>query len=107
MIEKSKNGCAKIKAEDMTCLTAAIFRAHGVSASVARTVADSLVLANLTGHDSHGVQRVTQYLDWIRRGWIQPRGKLTVVRDKPNLLLVDGGFQFGQVVGRKADWKSV
>jgi uncharacterized oxidoreductase len=102
MIEKSKNGCAKIKAEDMTCLTAAIFRAHGVSASVARTVADSLVLANLTGHDSHGVQRVTQYLDWIRRGWIQPRGKLTVVRDKPNLLLVDGGFQFGQVIGRKA-----
>src|ERR1041384_4744675 len=80
----------------------AVFRAHNVPPAVARTVADSLVLANLKGHDSHGVQRVTQYLDWMQRGWINPRGKLSVLRKTPSLLLVDGNFQFGQVIGRQA-----
>ena len=92
----------RIDPSDLQTMVTAIFRAHKVPAPVARTVAQSLVLANLKGHDSHGVQRVPQYLDWLGRNWINPRGKLSVVRETPGMLLVDGDFQFGQVVGRKA-----
>ncbi len=91
-----------IATRKLTPFVAAIFRAYDVPSAIARTVAESLVLANLKGHDSHSVQRVVQYLDWMQRGWINPRGKLRVVRDKPSLLLVEGGFQFGQVIGRQA-----
>jgi uncharacterized oxidoreductase len=91
----------------LTRLAAAIFRAHRVPARIAQTVAASLVLANLKGHDSHGVQRVVQYLDWMKRGWINPHGKLTVVRETPSLLLVEGGFQFGQVIGRQATARAI
>jgi uncharacterized oxidoreductase len=82
--------------------TTAIFSASDIPSDVARQVADSLVLANLSGHDSHGVIRVIEYIDWTARGWINPQGKLTVVREQPCILILDGGFQFGQVIGRQA-----
>lgn len=97
----------RLSAPRLTQFVAAIFRAHAVPRAIARVVAESLVLANLKGHDSHGVQRVVQYLDWMRRGWINPRGKLTVVRETPSLLLVEGDFQFGQVIGRQATARAI
>ena len=45
-----------------------IFEAKAVPADVAETVARSLVLGNLRGHDSHGVIRVIQYVDWLEQG---------------------------------------
>jgi len=76
----------------------AIFQAAGVPASAARTVAASLVKANLTGHDSHGVIRVVEYLNNIREGKIDPRAKPEIVRETPTTLLVDGHWGFGQVI---------
>ena len=37
-----------------------------------RTVADNLVLANLSGHDSHGVGMVPRYVDAVLEGGLQP-----------------------------------
>ncbi|MCC6581144.1 MAG: Ldh family oxidoreductase [Phycisphaeraceae bacterium] len=79
-----------------------IFIAKSAPADVADMVARSLVLANLRGHDSHGVIRVIQYVDWMDQGWICPQGKMEVTRDQGPILMVDGHFQFGQVIGRKA-----
>jgi len=97
----------RLPAPRLTQFVAAIFRAYDVPSTIARTVAESLVLANLKGHDSHGIQRVVQYLDWMQRGWINPLGKLKVVRETPSLLLVDGDFQFGQVIGRQATVRAI
>lgn len=82
--------------------TARIFEASGVPADVARQVADSLVLANLSGHDSHGVIRILEYVDWTRSGAVNPQGELTLLREQPCLLILDGNFGFGQVIGRRA-----
>jgi ureidoglycolate dehydrogenase (NAD+) len=57
---------------------AAIFRAHGMSAGDAATVADVLVWANLRGVDSHGVARIPSYLNFIRTGDLDPRARPTL-----------------------------
>ena len=79
-------------------VVSAIFQAAGALTSAARVVADSLVEANLTGHDSHGVIRVVEYLNKIREGRIDPRAKPEIVRETPTTLLVDGHWGFGQVI---------
>lgn len=79
-----------------------IFEAKEVPSEVAKIVAESLALGNLRGHDSHGVIRVPQYIEWLAQGWIQPKEKLEIVRDHGPILAVDGHYQFGQVIGRQA-----
>ena len=44
-------------------------------------VARRLVDSNLVGHDSHGVLRVTKYLEWVRDGTLKPNTSPTVVFD--------------------------
>ena len=91
-----------IDAKALTDFTAAIFERSAVPPDVARPVAESLVLSNLKGHDSHGVIRIIEYVDWVKRGWVNPLGRLTVVREQPCILALDGDFGFGQVIGREA-----
>lgn len=83
-------------------LVSAIFAGKGVDDSKAQRVAESLVLSNLVGHDSHGVIRVAEYLDWIDNGTIDPSAELEVIDERPSLLLVDGHHGFGQVIGQQA-----
>ena len=45
-----------------------IYRAEGVTEEEARTVATHQVKANLTGHDSHGVIHIPEYVERIHRG---------------------------------------
>ena len=75
----------------------AIFEAAGVPADEAAITAESLVDANLCGHDSHGLIRIPQYLKVINDGYIKPGAPLTVVHETPAVLVADGGWGLGQV----------
>jgi uncharacterized oxidoreductase len=86
----------------LTTFATAIFEQSSIPAAAARQVAQSLVLANLKGHDSHGVIRIVEYVDWVKRGWVNPAGQLEVVRESPCILILDGHFGFGQVIGHEA-----
>ena len=79
-----------------------IFRASGSAEDEARDVAEHLVASNLVGHDSHGVLRVSKYIDWLGRGEVVANAPVTVVVDRGALALLDGGFGYGQVVGLRA-----
>jgi hydroxycarboxylate dehydrogenase B len=68
----------------------------------AAVVAESLARANLAGHDSHGVIRVEQYAKMVSDGDIIPGAPTTVVREAPCTALLDGGWNFGPVVARRA-----
>jgi uncharacterized oxidoreductase len=89
-------------AEPLIDFTQRIFESHRVPVAVAEQVARSLVLANLSGHDSHGVIRILEYVEWIDRGLVNPLAKLTVLSERPCILILDGDFGFGQVIGREA-----
>jgi uncharacterized oxidoreductase len=44
--------------EQLRNIGTSIFRAAGVPENIARHVSNSMVEANLTGHDSHGAMRI-------------------------------------------------
>jgi uncharacterized oxidoreductase len=77
--------------------TVRIFEAAGAPQAEAAVVAASLVGANLRGHDSHGVLRVPQYVDFLRRGEYRSGAELRVERETPAVVVCDGQWGFGQV----------
>lgn len=80
----------------------AIFRAAGCDAGEAEIIAAHLVEASLTGHDSHGVIRISKYVDWVKAGQVLPNQHASIAQDRGALVVIDGNFGFGQVIGREA-----
>ena len=72
-----------------------VFIAMGASQPVAATVAGHLIGANLSGHDSHGLIRIAQYVAEADRGELVPAAVATVVREKGAVATVDAGHGFG------------
>jgi uncharacterized oxidoreductase len=65
-------------------------------------VAEALARANLAGHDSHGLIRIEQYAKMVQAGDIVPGAPTTAVRETACTALLDGGWNFGPVVARRA-----
>ncbi|MCP5179228.1 MAG: malate/lactate/ureidoglycolate dehydrogenase [Pseudomonadales bacterium] len=91
-----------INADQLTSFATDVFLAAGAPDENARLVAEHLVEANLKGHDSHGVGMIPAYVNNILTGLLKPDARANVVSDKGAVLVVDGQFGFGQVVGRQA-----
>jgi uncharacterized oxidoreductase len=85
------------RAPELTAFVSGLFRAAGVPADEAETVSASLVGANLRGHDSHGVMRVTQYIDFVEKGIYRMGVALKVEHETPAVVTCDGQWGFGQV----------
>ena len=83
------------RASYLHAVTRQIFMAMDTPRHIADTVAGILVNANLTGHDSHGVLRITLYLDWMRENRLHPTVEPKVVKETDNTLIVNGGYGFG------------
>jgi uncharacterized oxidoreductase len=64
----------------------------------AQLVAEQLVEANLTGHDSHGVGMLPRYVEALAEGGLRVNQSLTVVTDSGPLLMLDGNAGYGQVM---------
>ena len=92
----------RIPAADLRTFVAAVFRATGSANGEARIVGDHLVDANLAGHDSHGVIRVSKYVDWQAKGMVIANRHAVVVRETACNAVIDGQFGYGQVVGCEA-----
>ncbi|MGZ5182240.1 MAG: malate/lactate/ureidoglycolate dehydrogenase [Ramlibacter sp.] len=91
-----------LQAPDLVARIATILRAAGSSAEEADTVAANLVLANLSGHDSHGVGMVPRYVDAVLEGGLKPNTSVKVQLDAGALLTLDGQRGYGQIVGAQA-----
>jgi uncharacterized oxidoreductase len=78
-----------------------IFEALGTPAGDAAWIATLLVRANLRGHDSHGVIRIPQYAEAVRKETVDPKSPITVTAETPVMARLDGGRGFGQVVARR------
>ncbi|HSK30074.1 MAG TPA: Ldh family oxidoreductase, partial [Candidatus Limnocylindria bacterium] len=59
--------------------------------------------SDLRGIDSHGVARLHTYFEMLDLGRINPKPKITVVREKFSVATVDGDNGLGLVVGPKAN----
>ena len=92
----------RIAAAELRTFVASIFHATGSAITEARIVADHLVDANLAGHESHGVIRVSKYIDWHARSMVIANRHALVVRETTCNAVVDGQFGYGQVIAREA-----
>lgn len=90
-----------LQAAQLMGVSVRLLEAAGVPADTARQVAASLVEANLSGHDSHGVIRLIQYVRGIEHGLIDPQAQLEVLRETSTTALVDAHGAFGQIAARR------
>ena len=79
-----------------------LFVAAGSTPAEASQVASNLVMANLSGHDSHGVGMAPRYVDAILEKSLTPGSSVAVRVDSGMLLGLDGQQGFGQTVGVQA-----
>lgn len=68
----------------------------------ARETADHLVLANLSGHDSHGVGMLPLYFQSLADGNLSPRSKPKARLDAAPFLIIDALVSLGQPAARNA-----
>ncbi|MEE9249719.1 MAG: Ldh family oxidoreductase, partial [Alphaproteobacteria bacterium] len=92
----------RIQAATLERIVDRIFTAAGCQPAEASCVARHLVDSNLCGHDSHGVIRVSRYLDFMKAGKVRPGRQMTVVFESDTVAVVDGNLGFGQVIGEQA-----
>lgn len=72
--------------------------AGGFASHESKAMANSLILSELTGHGSHGLIRVGQYLDLLKKGHLISGAKLKIIQETPTNLTADAQAGIGQVV---------
>lgn len=91
-----------IRSDRLHALSCAICAAAGSAEREAALVADHLVEANLTGHDSHGVGLLPVYVEKVREGQLVPNRHAEVVSEHGAVLVIEGHRGYGQVIGYEA-----
>ncbi len=81
---------------------AEVLHAVDVPTEDARLVANSLVCADLWGHQSHGVMRLPWYYRRIRSGVMHPSARPEMIIDTAAIALLDGHDGIGQVMADHA-----
>src|SRR5258708_9136081 len=76
----------------------AMVAAGGSEPREAKLVADNLVTANLTGHDSHGVGMIPRYIDALLEGGLEANRHPAATLDAGALLALDGRKGYGQAI---------
>jgi LDH2 family malate/lactate/ureidoglycolate dehydrogenase len=92
-------------AESLEGFVRQVVRGMGASEEIAAEVARHLVRSNLSGHDSHGVLRMPQYVRQADGGTLVPAARPTIERESPVTALIDAHRSFGHYSTAYAlDW---
>ena len=97
----------RIDPDRLLRFAAAVYESAGMPGADARLIADTLVQADLWGHQSHGVLRLGWYLDRLRNGVMRPDPQIEQVVDAGAMGLIDGHDSVGQVVTMHATRQAV
>ena len=79
----------KLPLAEIEALVSGQLQAAGANATMARTTARALVLAESQGLGSHGLSRVAQYATHLRNGRVNGAAQPQVLRRKGGALLID------------------
>jgi uncharacterized oxidoreductase len=92
----------KIDAEKLKSVVRAFCRNAGSEEVESGLVAEHLVMANLSGHDSHGVGMIPAYLKSMNEDGLKANQHVTVDAEAGAILRLDGHSGYGQVIGQEA-----
>lgn len=94
--------------EDLDNYIIRFFEKLGVSHADAAIASDVLLAADLRGVESHGLIRLhTYYGSRLQNGTIDPASPISIVKETPATLLLDGGKGLGQVVSHTAMTRAI
>jgi hydroxycarboxylate dehydrogenase B len=88
--------------ERLTSITIDVFTAAGWPQEDAAEVARHFTLANLSGHDSHGIGMLPLYMRSFADGWLKPSNTPVDKVAAGSFLVIDGQLALGQPAARRA-----
>ena len=89
---------ARVRHDGLRSFVAQAYEHGGMPSRDAALIADTLVQADLWGHQSHGVLRTGWYLARLRSGAMKPITQPEFVSDSKAVAVIDGADGVGQVV---------
>ncbi|MBN2602161.1 MAG: Ldh family oxidoreductase [Candidatus Marinimicrobia bacterium] len=87
-----------VKNVELKTFVVDILKNTGLSHENAEITADVLISADRRNIESHGVARLKRYVDGIKSGIIKPECSLTIIRETPVSLVIDGNGGMGQPI---------
>lgn len=78
------------------------FAGFGFGAEDSGIIADVLLMSDLCGIESHGMQRMVRYHMGIKKGMIDVSARPEIVHETPVSAVIDGRDGMGQLVGHEA-----
>lgn len=98
-MDVSDPDATRIPATDLRRFVSALYEAHGTATDRADRIAVSVVGANLHGHDSHGLQLLSWYVDSIADGKVDVRADPIVEHPTDFCVRVEPNGAIGRIVG--------
>ncbi len=92
----------RMKVEQLRDFGTAILNALGSPPERSAWVVETLLRANLAGHDSHGLMRLLQYAEFARDGYIDMSADVVTLRESGATALLDARRTWGQVAAKIA-----
>ncbi len=88
-----------VKVDSLKKFVVEVFKKLGVPENDAEITADVLIASDRRGIDSHGVARLSRYVNGIKNGEIKVKPDIKIVNETIATSLIDGDAGLGQVVG--------
>jgi LDH2 family malate/lactate/ureidoglycolate dehydrogenase len=98
---------APVSSRRLLDFATAVYVKAGMSGPDARLAADTLVQADLWGHQSHGVMRLSWYVARLKAGVCDPVARPEIVVDAGAIAVLDGKDGMGQVLAAGAAEEAV
>lgn len=92
----------RIPAQRLRATCTGVFEAIGCAPAEANAITEHLLTADLSGHASHGVGLLPQYVAHFKKGLVKPNQRLKAINDAGAILQFGGESGFGAVMGRDA-----
>lgn len=92
----------KFKFETLNAFCNEAFGKFGFTEEESKTITDVLLLSDIYGIESHGMQRLSRYHKGIEKGLIKVDAKPEVVFETPVSAVIEGHDGMGQLIAKKA-----
>jgi LDH2 family malate/lactate/ureidoglycolate dehydrogenase len=102
MSEETPATAVQVAPDRLLDFATSVYVRTGMLEADARLAADTLVQADLWGHQSHGVMRLSWYVDRLRAGVCDPVANPEFVVDAGAVAVIDGRDAMGQVLTARA-----
>ena len=89
----------KIRVDSMKAFCNEVFKKFGFTEEESSIITDVLMLSDIYGIESHGVQRLVRYHKGIESGMIKVHAKPEIVKETPVSAVIDGHEGMGQLIG--------